>query len=100
MSEPMFKLKVVEAEKATLQADQTRFLDVKVQISRAADDALVEERRLGFPLDTSQEEIEQELAKFLAGYTSDAEQAAASVQAEADEKGADEVIAGLLGEDK
>lgn len=98
VSKQLFKLKVVEAVKATHQFDQSRFLDVKIQVLRADDDEeLVEERRLGFPLEASKEDIDAELAKFLATYTSDFEQSAASAKVEEAEKGADETAAALTG---
>lgn len=77
----------------TLVEDNSRYLDVTFDI--LSDDEVIATRKLGFPLDTPQEEIEQEVKKTAQGYKADLLLAASRQEQEETEAKAQEVIESL-----
>lgn len=77
----------------TLVEDNSRFLDVIFDILQ--DDEVIATRKLGFPLDAPQEEIEQEVKKTAQGYKADLLLAESRKEQEETEAQAQEVIESL-----
>jgi hypothetical protein len=78
-----------------VQADNNTVLDVLVELYEG--DTKIEDRRLNFPLATSQDELKFELTKFLDTYNSERNQAEVNAEQEAAHAQADETIAALEG---
>lgn len=93
----MYTGKIKKIEKFILQADNQTYLDVEVDVLK--DGEIVETRKLGFPLDTGNEEIEAQVKKFIETYASDQALAEQSKKVEAANKKADEAIASLTGKE-
>lgn len=88
-------LKVLNIDKVDVQADNTTVQDVRIAFFR--NDEQVEEKRLSFPLDTTPDQLKEELAKVLATYNLEAEQAEVNAAHEAAHKTADETIQTMTG---
>jgi hypothetical protein len=93
----MYSLTIKSVTKATLQEDNSQFLDVELDITEDGD--LVDTKRLGFPIDMSSEDIEAECEKYLETFVSDLQNAERSKVVEAKEKQADETINELTGKE-
>lgn len=91
----MNKATITSIGKATLQEDGSEFLDVCFEISN--EDGVLAVRRLGFPLDTSKEIVEEEVRKALDTFTADATYAEAHKEHDAAHAKADETIEALVG---
>jgi hypothetical protein len=85
--------RIVSVTKDYSQADNANFLKVDIEI---ADGDETVTRSLGFPFDTSAEDIEKEVAKYEATYFSDKELGEASKEVEAANSQADETINKLM----
>ncbi len=91
-----YKSKIKNIDKYTSQADNQTCLDVHIEIIDL-DGKVVEGRRLTFPLETTEQEIEAEIKKFISTYTHDKELAEASAKVEAAHREADKAITNLTG---
>ena len=65
----MYSATIKSIEKTVFQVDNQTYLAVELEILK--DGELVETRKLAFPLDTSEEAITAELAKYVATYADD-----------------------------
>jgi len=77
------------------QVDNKTYLDVEVEIKNGEKVEAV--RHLGYPLETTQEEIEADVKKVVAAYGQDQVLAEASRKVEAAQRAADKVINNLTG---
>lgn len=93
----MYTANIKSIEKTIFQVDNQTYLAVELEILN--DGELVETRKLAFPLDTSEEAITAELAKYVATYADDQRLAAESAKVEAANKAADELITKLSGKE-
>ncbi len=93
----MYSLKIKSVSKGVLQEDNSQFLDVELDFLQ--DGELVETKRLGFPMDTSSDDIEEECEKCLEMYVKDLQNAERSKEVEEIEKQADETIKELTGKE-
>ncbi len=93
----MYSLTIKSVSKATLQEDNSQFLDAELDILE--DGELVETKRLGFPIDASADDVEAECEKYLETYVSDLKNAERSKEVEEKEKQADETIKELTGKE-
>jgi len=91
----MYSATIKSIEKTVFQVDNQTYLAVELEILK--DGELVETRKLAFPLDTSEEAITAELAKYVATYADDQRLAEESAKVDAANKAADELIAKLSG---
>lgn len=91
------RAKINSISKLTSQVDNQVYLDVEFDI--VADDEVVETRRLGFPLGTSSENIEEDLKKYVETYFHDQELAEQSKEVEEANRVADETITTLEGKE-
>lgn len=88
-------LKVREIQKIDVQADNSTQLDAICELREG--ETLIEERRLSFPLGTTQAQLKEELTKFLETYNADRDLAAKNAELDAQHAQADETIAELSG---
>lgn len=68
-----YTLKIKNVKEDTLIADNTQFLDVEVEIFDGK--KVVEVRKFGYPLETSEKTIKAALEKFISLYNDEAENA-------------------------
>lgn len=66
----MYTAKIVDIKKDVMQVDQTPFLDVELEIINEKGEVAVT-RKLGFPLDASDDFIKSEVAKYVKTYGDD-----------------------------
>lgn len=94
-------IKIIKAEKITVQEDNTQLISVLFQIIEDLGDGsapIVEETlRHGFPVGTPIEDIQAELQRVIETYESDDIVAKKTKQLEIDNEVADATIAGLEG---
>lgn len=88
-------LKVIDVKKLDVQESNETVLDTTIQLLDG--DTVLEERRLSFPLATTQEEMHDELLKVLATFNDDRRRAVQNEEHEAAQKQADETIAAVTG---
>jgi hypothetical protein len=90
----MYTAKILNVSKGHLQEDNSDFLDVQFELSDAKEKVVYKE---GFPLDTSEKEIEQAVQSRLELYKQEKERAEANKEAEAIQAKADKTITKLEG---
>ena len=93
----MFTLEVLKVEKLFSQADNSDILNVEAQILDE-DGKEVEVRKLGFPISLTEDEVKEELQKFINTYNLEVRQKEANAEHDAEQANADEVIEALTGE--
>ena len=93
----MFNAKITAITKEILVETNESFLSVAFDIFN--DGKKVDERRLGFALDVSQEEIEAEVKKAVETYADDQAHAEANQKVEEANRQADETIENLVGKE-
>jgi hypothetical protein len=91
----MLSLIITSIKKEHSIPDAQDYLDVAFEITE--DDEVVHDGRHGFPLDTPEETIKEDLQKFLATYIEDQERAQTNEKVEETQKQADETIQNLEG---
>lgn len=91
----MYTAKIKNITKYTLQEDGSRHFDAEIEILEGEE--VKDVRRLSFPLDMSEKEMEAELKKYVDTYNSDAELAAKNAANDAREAKADKVVEKLTG---
>lgn len=69
MPKKIIDARIIGITKETLVEDGSQFLDVTFEILDG--ETVLSVRKLGFPLDTEQKEIEQEVKKTAQGYKAD-----------------------------
>lgn len=87
---------ILKIEKQTLQLDNSEFLEVTAQIKEESGEVL-EEKKLGFPLDKDIEEIKQELLKHLEEFEKEQENKVVEEQKQVQQAKAQETISVLDG---
>lgn len=85
--------RVTGITKETLVEDGSQFLDVTFDI--LADEEVLTTRKLGFPLDTPEDEIAEEVKKTAQGYKADLALQESREEQEVVDKQADETIESL-----
>lgn len=90
------KAVITTANKATLQEDGSEFLDIEFQIFNDAEE-LVDTKRRGFALNTPGEQIQADIAAFVAVYEADLAHAEANQERDAIHAQADATIEALVG---
>ncbi len=93
---PTYKGKIKSIKKYDSQADNKTYLDVEIGIIDAEGKEF-ETRRLSFPLNTPEKEIEAEVKKVVSTYGHDKKLAAESAKVEAAHREADNAIKNLTG---
>lgn len=95
-----FTSTITGAEKTLLQETGEFFLDVAFTIEKTIDDGepeKIEDKRLGFPIDTSADEIKSEIERYTANYEAEAKARIVNAERDAELAQADATIADLLG---
>jgi len=93
----LYTAKIKEVNKEFSLPDNCSLLSVCFDILLDGD--VVAERRLGFPIDTSEEQITDEVKKYCVMYAQDHELAADAAERSEAEAGASEVIKNLVGKE-
>lgn len=83
--------------KEILQENNTTFIDVGFDV--LLDGEVVQSRRHGYSLDTTQEEIEVDIKKYVETFADDAARAEANKKVEELQHKADEIITNLTGKE-
>jgi len=101
-----YYLRIKEAKKQTIFVDGSRFLDVYVEVLEKKvvrgqeKEVVVEERHFGYPVDTTETEVNADLEKFLLTYHLEKQNEIDEIprkEAEEVEAAADETIINLPG---
>lgn len=92
----MYTAKIKDIKKDVIQATQTPFLDVEVQILNEKE-KVVESRKFAYALDTSPKEIKADVKKYLALFQEEKETEEKNKEVVALHKKADATIASLKG---
>lgn len=92
---PKYKAKIKIITKGRMVDDGTEFLEVHLSITEGKKEKEV--RKIGFPLGTSEKEIEKELKKYMATYEHDAQLAEDTKESDKLNTKAEKTIKGLSG---
>lgn len=95
MSKKKYSVQITEAKRQTDIANQTDYIDVSFDILDGK--KVVESRRLAFPLEATEKEIEAELKKFVELYASEKETEQERKEQDQKNTKANEKIANLVG---
>lgn len=93
----MYTSIITSVEKQTLQEDGSMFLDVEFTINQ--EDEVIDTKRLAFPLDTSSDEILDEIEKYTAAFSAEQEAMAVNEERDAVYAQADATIEELIGQE-
>ena len=91
----MYSLAIPSVEKRNSIPDGQDYLAVQFAITRDGEEAYAGSQ--GFPLDSSREDIQEELERFVRTFAEDAARSEENAKVEATQQQADEVIASLEG---
>lgn len=93
----VYTAKITDAKKEFSLPDNASYLDVRFDI--LLNDKVVAERRLAFPLGTTEEAITAEVKKYCQMFENDHKLAAEAAERQAQEAEAEKVVAGLKGQE-
>ncbi len=93
----MGKIKIINIKNDEILATGERFLDVEFEIRKGNN--LLATHKLGFPVDTTEEDIEKELLKYLGTYESDQTNIIANKEENTKNEGINKVIENLKGKE-
>ena len=92
-----YTAKIVDAKKEFSLSDNASYLDVRFEIS--LDGKVVAERRLAFPMGTTEEAITAEVKAYCKMFEDDTERAAKCAERSKVEAEAEEILSGLKGKE-